>query len=532
MVGDKLISQNFRIDKQLTLGIIKNWPNQRAAEHETIERFKISAEIAGFELMEVDHNGKAVNGFEPDFVLTLHFDTPKLCPQPTIHTLWNPSSFLKDRGFSTSKVNTLSNTFFASGGSPKNDERLFEEFRTTIGSFLPPIYPSLDRPILSPLREGPRRLFYAGINWERLRGEGRFSRLFEALDFATFLDIYGPTEMFGTRIWDGFSSYRGELPFDGVSLIKKANESGAYLCLSSPAHVSSGLLSNRIFEACAAGTTIIANYHEEAFRIFGESIFWIESTDETSMAKEITSFMETMNRDRDLAYEKAAKSQQLFLENFRLSHLLDRSLSIASLQYQKFMALYTQKTFLSNQSVGSDEMWRIRNSTHIKQIPYAIGKAIAEVEKFPNTNVITGSWLSENEKGEVEFNPYWRNFCPFCGTDIGYANILTNKVSDASLTLKDRSGLQVLLSFEPIVRHQCNSFGFFSIPSRIGIENFKKSLHSKIRNVSLDKPPGSFVSTLGLFESHVFKAGKFVFTKTPLKILYKPALSLWIKIKS
>ena len=100
------------------LGVLKNWPDQVAAEHETIERLKHAAKLINLEVVEVDHLGFDPLGVAPSLILSLHFETPKTWKAPSIHPLWNPVTFLKARNYPLAIFNTSSHTFLASGGNP------------------------------------------------------------------------------------------------------------------------------------------------------------------------------------------------------------------------------------------------------------------------------------------------------------------------------------------------------------------------------------------------------------------------------
>lgn len=107
------------------------------------------------------------------------------------------------------------------------------------------------------------KLFYCGSNWEgHFRGQNRHVGLFKLLDNEGIVRFYGPEvvpEWNNYKPWEGYQSYAGEIPFDGVSLIRKCNECGIVLALSSDMHRRAGAVTNRVYEACAAGCVIISD---------------------------------------------------------------------------------------------------------------------------------------------------------------------------------------------------------------------------------------------------------------------------------
>ena len=97
--------QKAKLPSAPIVGIVKDWPDRVAAEHETIKRFKHSANILGLNMQEVDPTGKTKSGIMPDFIFSLHFESGKTWRQPSIHLLWNTIEFLAKPGFAQSILN-------------------------------------------------------------------------------------------------------------------------------------------------------------------------------------------------------------------------------------------------------------------------------------------------------------------------------------------------------------------------------------------------------------------------------------------
>ena len=73
---------------------------------------------------------------------------------------------------------------------------------------------------------------YCGINWEKLTGKkGRFDELLKKLDENNLISIYGPEIFHGIRPWEGYRNYKGEIPFDGISMIKEIAKCGIALVI-------------------------------------------------------------------------------------------------------------------------------------------------------------------------------------------------------------------------------------------------------------------------------------------------------------
>jgi hypothetical protein len=442
-----------------TLGVYKNWPDKVAAEHESIERFKLSAGLLGINLEIVNDNGETKSGTSPDFIFALHFETGKTWPQPSIHPLWNPIDYLYDRGFAQNILNSCSHTFLASGGSTINDNRINEYRGLLRNPILSRFLPTLDAPIIEPSNLKNRRLFYAGINWERITGKTRFGELLNKLDSMGILDLYGPKEMFGVEVWRGFKSYKGELPFDGSSLVKTAARSGVYLCLTSEIHLHSQLLSNRLFEACASGNVIISNYHEGAHKIFGDSILWLKSNSESEMFSEILEHLKWLNQNPKLARLLAEKSQAIFKKSFLLSEqilMTVREASAANKQYLREFERFNQ-SMKSAEGSSTHKDWISPARQPLELIPHAIGRILLSVKDIDSSiDVIVGPWIARSPQSAVQLMPHNVRYCPFCLLSIGDANTLVRNHS-VLVTQNFQSHITTYTS-EPFLFHQCKNW--------------------------------------------------------------------------
>ncbi len=187
-----------------------------------------------------------------------------------------------------------------------------------LGSSVPKDY--VCKPI--PLKQ--RKLFYVGINVERMHAQMRYGTLLEELDRTGLLEIYGPTEVYGLKnVWAGFQSYRGEIPFDGHTIIEKINRAGVCLALNSPMHNDVNGISNRTYEGAAAGAVIISDDNEFVHKYFGDSVFYIDrDLSEEEASKRILEILEWTNNNPEKAYEMACRSQQVFLDKLSLDKMV------------------------------------------------------------------------------------------------------------------------------------------------------------------------------------------------------------------
>ncbi len=333
--------------------VIKFWPNVKAAEDELIERLKIAAKSLDLECIVVDPFARLVDSphtqltrEDVDFVLSMHFTTPKRFDIFSFVTLWNPLQFYHDWGYRKYTRHLLTHDDFLSCDSASGDDHIMRSVSDDPMRDGPlfRFYPTVSEPILPPTL-GDMKLCYLGINWERLSQQpGRHDGLMGLLDEARGVRIYGPKLYAGVDVWKGFASYVGPIPFDGVSVVRLISQAGISLVLSSPAHRQSEMMSCRIFESSAAGAIIICDENPFARRHFGDSLLYID----TSLPPEETygqvqSHLDWIRSEPDKALEMARASQAIYREHFRLDTCLERIYEGLPARKQKLQCLYTPK---------------------------------------------------------------------------------------------------------------------------------------------------------------------------------------------
>lgn len=323
------------------VAVVQMWPEIKAAEDEVIARIKNTFDKMGVEVLLIDVGGNLVS--DPsvridseivDFVIHLHFETPKTYDAFSFVALWNPLQFYFDWGYRKYSNNIVSHDDFLSCSSDSADDHVKRQVFKD-GVHLDPffkLFHSLSTPILEPSL-GKLKIFYIGINWERLgKKNGRHHDLLESLDQTGELVIYGPDKFQGVRVWDGFRSYAGPLPFDGVSIIKAINKAGITLVLSSEAHVESALMSSRLFEGLAAGSVIIVDENPFAKEHFGDSLLYIKTIGMSAeqITAQVRSHLSWIRGNPKEALRLAKNSQIIFKNKF------DMSLSLQTL-YDGFL---------------------------------------------------------------------------------------------------------------------------------------------------------------------------------------------------
>lgn len=314
-----------------TFAVVRMWPELAVAEHENIARFRASAERLGVGMIEIDSNGyilpdlsRRLGPDDADFVIHFHFSVPKAYDCYSYGALWNPIDYVFDWDYARSRGNKLSHDHFVSTGSRVTEDLVLRE---RPGEFTPGCFPivnhTLGSPLIEPALRSDRRVFYCGINWERLRNvPGRHSGLLKELDARGLIDIFGPRKIGSPREiapWEGYQCYRGELPFDGTSVVEAISRAGIALVLSSDEHKRSNIASNRLFEALAAGSLIIADDHPFISEHFEGCTLPLDlEQSPEQQVEQVLSHVRWANANPERARSSAAEAQRRFKESFLL----------------------------------------------------------------------------------------------------------------------------------------------------------------------------------------------------------------------
>lgn len=334
--------------------VIKLWPELKTAEDECIARLKLAAQLSGLECVEVDSFARLIDPphaqltqEDVDFVISLHFETPKRYDIFSFIALWNPLEFYHDWGYRRFTSHLLTHDDFLSCSSAWADDhvrRCLSEDPMRDGPRLH-LHHSLAEPLLAPTT-GENKLFYAGINWEQCaKKPARHQGLLDLLDETGDLRIYGPKIFQGVDVWAGYKSYVGPIPFDGVSIVREINRAGISLVLSSEAHQQSELMSSRLFESLAAGAVIICNENLFARRFFGETLLYIDTSlpaDESYA--EVRSHIHWIKSNPAKALELAQRAQRIFRGEFTLDGQLKALYENFPARKEKLARLYQPKT--------------------------------------------------------------------------------------------------------------------------------------------------------------------------------------------
>jgi glycosyl transferase family 2/glycosyl transferase family 1 len=299
----------------MRIAVQNSFPNHpQSAEAEWIRRFFTACSRLGFEPVEVLTSDDILR-CQPDCVLVPHEVSPKLTPFPTLGLNWNPPDFFAEDPDRCRSILSLDGHLCGS----MQIAQWIEDFATSHGKrailhdglMLP------STPDTGPAGPLPPELaiMYAGVHWDG----SRHREIFRDLDGRVPLRLYGPPEAWRDR----GASYRGVLPFDGVSVISAIRDAGIALCLHKAAHRGTNCPTMRLFEAAAAGALIITDDFEFPREWFRDSVLYIDAALPAPMVVEqIVSHVEWANRNPEAANRLAQRSNYLFRRCLSLESML------------------------------------------------------------------------------------------------------------------------------------------------------------------------------------------------------------------
>jgi hypothetical protein len=312
--------------------IVCEWPEANAAENETIRRFKIASEKIKKSVVVINKYGNIldeefretsdiIDESKVDFVINLHFASPKCYDGFSFVALWNPLKFYFDWGYDKTSLNLLSHQDFISCLSDVADDHVKRLIDFNNSNHL---YPKL---VINHTNSGPyfepnnkrEKIFYCGINWDKTLGKSRFEEIFQALDNKAILKIYGPQKISKKiRPWKGFKSYIDEIPFDGVSIFKEISKCLLGLALSHEAHIESEIGTSRVFELIAGGALPICDENNFFIKNFGDKVLYVKGSDEDKI-KQITEHYNWALNNKYKVSEMVENLQDYVKNNFDLS---------------------------------------------------------------------------------------------------------------------------------------------------------------------------------------------------------------------
>ena len=331
------------------IGVYDTWPNINNAEKEILFRILHACNIISVGVIVITNDGTITdlsnisdNNFTMlkklnlnqvpkkyiKFVLSMHYASPKTTHHMTLHALWNPLNFMNNHDVHNLK---------SFDGYLSCQSQLIDNFKNSITN--KPIIGILNHTLSLPLHNvlcnfDNLKCFYVGINWERLNTNHKPFRqnvlnLLKKLEPFAIVSIYGPKLFSNVNVWEGFTSYKHEIPFDGISTINEIKKCGACLVLSSSSHIEFEIASNRLFEGLAAGVPLICDNNPFIKKWFGDNVFYIDINDENCY-KQIIEHVRFIKNNNEIVIEMLKQCRHIFLNNFVMHEQLQKILNVIS----------------------------------------------------------------------------------------------------------------------------------------------------------------------------------------------------------
>jgi glycosyltransferase involved in cell wall biosynthesis len=260
--------------------------------------------------------------FKPDFILSL---APKIyCPKS-----FGIPHYLALTKSHEANINFFGNKMLKFEGylCTPQDEYPLKNFLNLSNKNIPQMLwvPTTLKTKYEPLQI--RKLFYCGVQWDYLRKSKPYEDCIKSLDRTGLMEVYGPKDGF-MKDWN-LVSYKGEIPYDAVSLNEVIKKCGAALLLHSQEHLQHDVISGRIFEAAAAGAVIISDRHKFIEKEFGDTVLYIDidknnKLSAEEMFKQINNHLSWILDNPDQALEMAQKAHAIFDAKFTLEAQLKR----------------------------------------------------------------------------------------------------------------------------------------------------------------------------------------------------------------
>ncbi len=335
--------------------VISQWPKIKNAEYELIEKMRKTGysitvvDFLGFEVA----SGKCINDVHLpdryDFAVSFHYDTPKFLNLRTYLWVANPLEFMHFQ--SNYRLNLIQHLRAYDGYLFNGSKLLKEHIRQVLGSEWEDkglsLIGSASRSAMVPPHPlggaasavEASKVFYCGVNWERGSGKsGRAQGLLDVLQERGIADFYGPRKLEGIDPWAGFTSYRGEIPFDGASMFETMRQYGAVLAVSSPAHLKSRTASGRVFEGLVSGTPVISDRNPHVIEQFGDLVYYFSGETEQERADSIQAALNQILADPEEANRRVREAQKLIADEFSFETKLDATLAAIHEEHRAALA--------------------------------------------------------------------------------------------------------------------------------------------------------------------------------------------------
>lgn len=283
------------------------------AEAESAARLIRAAATLGVEARAL-RDSQGIIAFEPDFVLSIAHQDPKLTPLPTYGVMTAPTSWYKTERFVRNILTYDAYLTVVPGVKTWLEDLAFgaRKINAPVGFFANTV--SAHEAVAGPSFESAN-LAYVGSNWDG----SRHGALFKALAKHSFMRFFGQE-----TAWAGMdSAYAGPLAFDAESVLKTYVDAGIGLCIEHPDFAREGIPTSRIFETVAAGALPICSKSTFNQQWFADTALFVDMNLETeTVVDQIAGHMQWVRQNPAEAQQRAEVAQKTYRQTFELEKLL------------------------------------------------------------------------------------------------------------------------------------------------------------------------------------------------------------------
>lgn len=377
----------------MKIAIYNCFAGQPLAESGLSRRISLAAANLGWTALETQ-TAAEINHFNPDFVLALHFFTPKLTQHPTYGCMWSPPAFFEN--VDPYVKNVLSYDGFLSSSTIVTSWLENRLRGTGKPYFIAPFYTSCHSVAYEQPDFNRARLLYAGTNWDGFR----FRELFHRLDSEPYMEVYGPA-----HAWRGLRrSYKGLIPIDGISILSALRAAGAGLCLHRPEHCEAETPSLRIFEIAASGAIAICQDHPFIRSIFGDAVLYLDSLEDVPRTvAQMSGHMQWIRAHPEPAAALSRRAYEIFSRSYTFEKLLAGVLAAHESQHRP------QRNLASLSSVGSSvdpavDVLVFAKNTQIEQLRMGLESICQQDCGRPNVLVTSNALTPELQQVTQSFS--------------------------------------------------------------------------------------------------------------------------------
>lgn len=293
-------------------------PYLSLAEEQAFHSLREAAEGLGVELVAVTPAGLK-EGDDYDFLISTSSSVRKTTSHPTYLSAHAPRSLYVDNEEIFSCTASYDGYLCVSDTLARLFSHLAESRRHNV--IMPGFYYNgpqkldLKADVEATAARGELALCYFGTNWDT-----RAERLFARLAGRPYMRIYGPEGAWGNIPQE---TYKGQVPFDGVSVQKEYRRYAAGLVCLSQEHLLDDVVSNRIFEIASVGACAICPDTAWMRENFADSVFYYDPFASTeAIVARIDAIMAEIAAEPAAAGARAARAKAIFEAKLHAGALL------------------------------------------------------------------------------------------------------------------------------------------------------------------------------------------------------------------